>query len=146
MLLAFIDQCSQRLQSQDIHAQQLPVPTAYETNRILELAEELSGDILASVPFHLIRNPDIFLTPVNGKQKAIPNVSAGGLLIMHSMFVASTSSIIPQPTRHTFREFLGWIGDVMGIGQAALFSEVNQLPREFIMDSHILVGAGLVIP
>ena len=96
---------------------------------VLKLAENISGDIAASIPFHLVRNPKIFITKkhqTDVKQEAlVPNVSAGGLLIMHVIYVGSKTSIVPQSTRQSFRENLAWIGKVMGIGQAEVISDVS---------------------
>jgi hypothetical protein len=121
-----------RLELQNIDLEDIPTPTAYKMHDILKLAKQVSEDLAASVPFHLVRNPEVFVaTPhqqqsSNGRQEAIvPNISVGGLLLMHVILIASTTSMIPQQISQSFREYLVWIGRVMGIGQAEVVSDVS---------------------
>jgi hypothetical protein len=86
----------------------------------------------ASIPFHLTRNPEIFVSKQQRKssiaieqQTIVVNRSVGGLLLMHPVYLASTLSIVPTRFRSMFREYLAFIGRVMGIGQARLLADVS---------------------
>ncbi len=54
-----------------------------------------------------------------------PGRSVGGLLLMHTIYVASNLSIVPQQIRLYLKDCLEWIGMYMGIGQASLFAKVR---------------------
>lgn len=60
---------------------------------------------------------------------AIPNRSIGGLLLMHSLYAASTFSVVPRHLREMFKEYLAWVGRVMGIGQARVLADVSTRSR-----------------
>lgn len=101
-------------------------------HNILKLAKQISEDLAASIPFHLVRNPEVFVIAPHqqqtskGRQDAIiPNISVGGLLLMHIILVASATTMVPQQISQSFREYLIWIGRVMGIGQAEVVSDVS---------------------
>lgn len=122
VLLEFIYTCSKRL-----HLDNDLAP-------ILQVAQTISEDIAASIPFHLLRNPDKVLQQqqTNAAGKLDPNRSIGGLFILHPLHVVSGLGIVPMHSREMFREYLAWIGTVMGIGQARLLtSDVSCIPSHW---------------
>ena len=91
-------------------------------------ALRLVEDIVASIPYHLTEDLQIFLHDIGKNAAAIsPGRPVGGLLLMHSIYVASKLLIVPQQMREYMRECLAWIGIYMGIGQASLFAKVRGL-------------------
>lgn len=132
LLLCFIYQCSIRLQLLNTDTEE-----SYEIHDIFTTAEKLSEDVAASIPFHLVRNPEVFVTaPVedqHGGHKQphiIPNLSAGGLLIMHTIFVVSTALVVPEQIRQSCIEYLVFIGQT--IGQAEVIADVSPHPHSLI--------------
>ena len=106
----------------------------------------LVEDIVSSIPFHLAEDLPVFLHRLEegevgkdqmGKENATtilsPGRPVGGLLLMHSIYVASKLSIVPQQTREYMTDCLEWIAKHMGIGQASLLAKVRvrhaQIPR-----------------
>ena len=98
----------------------------------------LIGDVVSSIPFHLAEDLPVFLQSLEegmvgkdqmGKENAAtilsPGRSVGGLLLMHSIYVASKLSTVPQQTREYMTDCLEWIAKHMGIGQASLFAKVR---------------------
>ena len=128
-LLSFIYTCSKSLQDDDVEGEDSP----FSPGELLKKAEDLAESIAASIPFHLARNPEVFLvrqqqlTNSTDTKRAsiIPNKSLGGLRILHPLHVVSTLEIVPVRLREMFRENLAWIGKVMGIGQAGVLADVS---------------------
>ena len=93
----------------------------------------LIEDVVSSIPFHLAEDLLVFLHSLEnvevGKESAVailsPGRPVGGLLLMHSIYVASKLSIVPQQTREYMTDCLEWIAKHMGIGQASLFAKVR---------------------
>ena len=89
-------------------------------------AQQLATDIAASIPFHLIRNPEaLLLGPSAPTDGFVPGRAAGGLLMLHPLWVITISSSISDEMRSRMRKCLAWIGDNMGIGQAITLSNVS---------------------
>ena len=101
-------------------------------------ALRLVEDIISSIPFHLAEDLSAFLHRLQGGEvgKAemgkesvaatlIPGRPVGGLLLMHSIYVASKLSIVPQQMREYMDDCLEFIAKYMGIGQASLFAKVR---------------------
>jgi hypothetical protein len=86
----------------------------------------LADDIVASIPYHLASNPHDYLRAITS-QKGTPDIGrcVGGLLLLHPLYVLSTSSILLPPTKSYVKRCLAWIGQYMGIGQGTLMSKVN---------------------
>jgi hypothetical protein len=86
----------------------------------------LAEDIIASIPYHLAEDLQVFLKD-GGKHKETmnPGRPVGGLLLMHPIYVASTLLIVPQQMREYMKDCLAWIGTNMGIGQASIFAKVR---------------------
>ena len=125
VLLDFIYICSQRLLRDDKSED----GSSFSESDLLNEARKLAEDIAASIPFHLFRNPEVFLSPQQhtGTTVISPNQALGGLLLMHPISAALGLSVVPQHLSEMFRECLSWIGQVMGIGQATLFAEVSEI-------------------
>jgi hypothetical protein len=89
-------------------------------------AEELLGDLFASIPFHLFSNSTKFARQADNVLglAIIPGKSIGGLLLMAPLFVISNFSIVSPKMQVNMRECLAWIGTNMGIGQATILSKV----------------------
>jgi hypothetical protein len=126
-LLNLIYTCSQQLQDENDFEK-----SSSSTVSILKAALALSEDIAASIPFHLTRNPEIFFFKQQQKssiaierQTIVANRSVGGLLLMHPIYVVSALSVVPTHLRSMFREYLAFIGRVMGVGQARLLADVS---------------------
>jgi len=120
ILLNFIYTCSKQLNDEEIEE--------FSQRHILKEALELSKTLVASIPYHLTRNPEIF---VNQKQMSwtdqaiLPNHSIGGLMLIYTLHAVLDLSIVPSHFNETFREYLISIGSVMGIGQASLLADVS---------------------
>ena len=91
-------------------------------------ALRLVEDIVASIPYHLTEDLQVFLRDMGKNAAAMnPGRPVGGLLLMHPIYVASKLLIVPQQMREYMTECLAWIGMYMGIGQASLFAKVRVL-------------------
>jgi hypothetical protein len=89
-------------------------------NRIVE-------DMIASVPYHLADNLQIFLSELaTGTEITTPGKLVGGLLLMHPLYVGSQVPIVPEMMRGYMQRCLLWIGSNMGLGQATLLAKVRQ--------------------
>jgi hypothetical protein len=89
-------------------------------------ALELVRDIIASIPYHLTDDLQVFLqNGCENDQVVSPGKPVGGLLLMHPMYIASTLMIVPQEMREYLKDCLSWIGTYMGIGQASVFAKVK---------------------
>ncbi|KIW99815.1 uncharacterized protein Z518_10743 [Rhinocladiella mackenziei CBS 650.93] len=109
---------------------------------------ELAVDVAASVPFHLTATAEkpLQIPHTATATAATAGISVGGLLLPHPLCVASTLSIVPPELRIYFKGCLVWIGQHMGIGQAALLAkDPKSVPYSFIKDGHVLVWAGMLI-
>jgi len=58
-------------------------------------------------------------------QAILPNHSIGGLMLIYTLHSVLDLSIVPSHFNETFREYVIWIGSVMGIGQAPLLADVS---------------------
>ena len=108
-------------------------------------ALRLVEDIISSIPFHLAEDLSAFLHRLQGaevgktemgKESAaatlIPGRPVGGLLLMHSIYVASKLSIVPQQMREYMDDCLEWIAKYMGIEQASLLAKVRFLHLQML--------------
>lgn len=88
-------------------------------------ALRLVEDMIASIAYHLSEDLQVFLRERHDHTK-ITNAGrpVGGLLLMHSIYIASHLQIFPLEMREYFRTCLVWIGRRMGIGQAAFLAQV----------------------
>jgi hypothetical protein len=94
-------------------------------NRIVE-------DILASVPYHLVDNLQVFLHDSESESDTRDEITysssgrvLGGLLLMHPLYVSSQCLFLDKRVREYMRGCLSWIGEHMGIGQAAVLAKVR---------------------
>ena len=113
-ILDCIIRCAKRLgQGDNYHQEQIE-------------AEELANDIVASIPYHLTADLQVFVQEAKSDSKVVtPGKALGGLLLMHPLFVTSELSIVSPELRTYMRACLAWIGSNMGIGQATLLSRVR---------------------
>lgn len=105
-----------------------------ETNCHTEYQEALSlvNDVIASIPYILSDDLRVFLRQRDDHSEINnPGRPVGGLLLMHSIYVASCLEILPIAMRDYMRTCLIWIRCRMGIGQAAFLAQVGQLPPYF---------------
>ena len=93
-------------------------------------ALRLVENIVASIPFHLAADFQIFLHDTQDESAAArkirPGKSVGGLLLLHPLCIASKLSIVPPRLQDYTRECLEWIATNMGIGQASLLTKVRK--------------------
>ena len=88
-------------------------------------ALRLGEDMLASIPYLLSEDLQDFLRDrANHTEIKNPGPPAGGLLLMHSIYIASRLDLFPSEMRDYLKTCLIWIGRRMGIGQAALLAHV----------------------
>lgn len=85
----------------------------------------LADDIVASIPYHLTSNLHDYLRAI-ASQKGTPGIGrcVGGLLLLHPLYVLSTSSVLHPAMKTYVKRCLAWIGEYMGIGQGTLMSKV----------------------
>jgi hypothetical protein len=122
MIIDLILNLSKRLEDKELHLQ--------EHENVRELVEAT----VASVPYHLTANPQIFTQqPGKGSGTVSPGRPIGGLLLMHPTYVISRLSVVSPQMQAYMRECLAWIGIHMGIGQAILFAKVGT----FRIDQHV---------
>jgi hypothetical protein len=99
------------------------------SSSILEEVEEIASDIAAAIPYHLADNISVFVTQTSASNGTAvdmtPGRSAGGLLLMHTLYMVSTLTVIDPSLKKYFKDCLAWIGRNMGIGQATMLSEVE---------------------
>ncbi|EXJ87922.1 hypothetical protein A1O1_04849 [Capronia coronata CBS 617.96] len=100
-------------------------------NQETEEAQILALDIIASIPYHLSSDPERF---VREREKSLSEVApgtktAGGLLLLHPMWVVTVSSVVSSELRSSARDCLAWIGRHMGINQATMLSRVSVLKK-----------------
>ena len=94
-------------------------------------ALRLVDDMMASIPFHLSEDLQVFLREREDHTKITnPGRAVGGLLLMHSIYIASHLEIFPLEMREYFKRCLIWIGQRMGIGQATFLAQVY--PSSFV--------------
>lgn len=90
----------------------------------LHTAHSVVEDMLASIPYHLTENLQVFLNePSKGINKR--GRSLGGLLLIHPLYVASEMPFLDEETRIYMRNCLEWIGENMGFGQATMLAKVR---------------------
>lgn len=92
----------------------------------LRNALDIADDMVASIPYHLTEDLQVFLRDIGSSEEIInPGRPVGGLYLMHPVYVASTLEILPPQMREYMRKCLAWIGTYMGIGQASVLSKVR---------------------
>jgi hypothetical protein len=103
-----------------------------DTKLWLREFQTLADDLLAAIPYHLTCSVDNFLyknaqDAQAGMAASIsePAKAAGGLLLMHPLFIASQLPLIRDDMRAYMRICLARIGQRMGIGQATILSQAS---------------------
>lgn len=109
----------------------------------------LTQDLISSIPFHIVEDVHSFVgeasksnTPQSGTPSTnsfsqapinsdllnptFPGRRAGGLFLVHPLYVASNLEVVPQTERAYFRRCLDWIAMYMGIGLASVFGKVSR--------------------
>jgi len=100
----------------------------------LRIIQEMVDEICVSIPYHLGHNESQGLS--NTSDKSLPSVpcgdefdqsskALGGYLIMWHLFLAASMECISDQQRKWIREQLMYIGNGLGIKQAALLSSVS---------------------
>lgn len=102
-----------------------PVTYADNITTWTHKAQLLADAIVASIPYHLTSNLQDYFSMITSKKGALEiGHSVGGLLLLHPLYVLSTSSILNTQMRSYVKGCLAWIGQYMGIGQGTLMSKV----------------------
>lgn len=115
MILNVIIRCSKRLEERNgAHNEKLQF-------------DELSSDMVASIPFHLCQDITKFMIQVETDiySAMTPGKSLGGLLLMHPLFVTSNLAATSPQLQACMKDCLSWFGTNMGIGEATLLSKVR---------------------
>ena len=84
--------------------------------------------MLASVPYHLVENLQVFLRDSELKTSIEinnPGRLLGGLLLMYPLYVTSRMRFLDTARREYMLRCLAWIGEYMGIGQATVLAKVR---------------------
>jgi hypothetical protein len=106
-------------------------------------AQKLALNIAASIPYFLTKNVREFVDQAlafDATPKAMtPGPAVGGLLITHTIYIASNLSVVEPAMKMYLKECLSWIGQNMGIGQAAMLSEVDSMKGAFDWEA-LLIG------
>ncbi|KAJ5259237.1 hypothetical protein N7478_012218 [Penicillium angulare] len=111
-----------------------------------QTAFHMAEDMIASLPYHLSEDLQIFLKDRHKHTKITnPGRPAGGLLIMHAIHAASRLEILPLDMREYFETCLTWMGKRMGIGQAAFLAEASGIDSKYLMDGWLLILLGLLV-
>ncbi len=102
----------------------------------IHTANRIVKDMIASVPYHLTDNLQVFLSELaTSTEIKKPGRSLGGLLLMHPLYVASKMPFLPENMREYMRRCLTWIGSNMGFGQATLLAKVREVRYWFLKPS-----------
>jgi hypothetical protein len=99
-----------------------------DVEEYIHTANKIVEDMLASVPYHLVDNLQVFLRESHTSNEiTYPNSGRvlGGLLLMHPLYVSSRMGFLDKRMREYMRGCLGWIGEHMGIGQATVLAKVS---------------------
>jgi hypothetical protein len=84
-------------------------------------AQGIIDDVMASLPFHLLRDETRFVTEL----EIMPGSLIGGLSIMHPLFLLTNLPVVPPHQQAQTRECLAWIGEHLGIREATSLSAVR---------------------
>ena len=83
--------------------------------------------VKASIPYFLSRNVEEYVQQVNaGKHTVHSNHLSGALMLFHHMYSIGRCTIVDVETRQYLRDTLRWIGNEMGIGNAAVLADCLQ--------------------
>ncbi|RDL35209.1 uncharacterized protein BP5553_07140 [Venustampulla echinocandica] len=112
----------------------------------IRTANRIAQDMVASVPYHLADNLQVFL---NEKETSggitDPGRFLGGLLLMHPLYVVSKMPFLSETLRKYFRSCLLWIGSEMGVGQATLFANASDIDRDYLASGCIIIWSGFLM-
>ncbi|KAL4914542.1 hypothetical protein BDW62DRAFT_219950 [Aspergillus aurantiobrunneus] len=101
-------------------------------------ARAMINGIIASVTYHLVNHPE--------DQPPQAGRPVGGILLLHPLYVLSTCSIVPACVQWHARICLSWIGEHMGIGQAAVMSTGHaNIQFQRMAEGHVLIWAGMLL-
>ncbi|KAF2705552.1 putative C6 transcription factor [Pleomassaria siparia CBS 279.74] len=113
------------------------------TASVVEKANLIASDMLASVPYHLTDNLQAFVSELsNGAEITETGRCLGGLLLMHPLYVASELPFVEDRKREYMRDCLGWIGTNMGIGQASFLAATPGVGRRFLESGCMIIWSG----
>jgi hypothetical protein len=93
----------------------------------IHTARLIVEDMLASVPYHLADNMQVFLSELEiSSEITSPGSVLGGLLLMLPLCVTSRMLFLNKARREYMLRCLVWIGEYMGIGQATVLAKVRE--------------------
>ncbi|KAL4862125.1 hypothetical protein BDV12DRAFT_203344 [Aspergillus spectabilis] len=119
-----------------------------ENSDLLNTLEEASSqveDIVASIPYHLSDDIQVFIQHADKRAMIEPGRTAGGLLLMHPLYVISKLPIIAREMQDYILDCLLWIGYHMGIGQATVLAENPNMETDYITSGCMIIWAGLLL-
>jgi hypothetical protein len=122
LMLDVIFRCKRRLQYDET-----------SQRRELEESQKLARAILDSIPYHMASNPGRHTgdTESGVSEEAGLGKTAGGLLLLHPMWVITVSSVVSSELRLSARDCLAWIGRYTGIGQATVLARVSAITHDY---------------
>ncbi|KAG5771836.1 hypothetical protein H9Q72_001771 [Fusarium xylarioides] len=124
-----------------------------------ERIDELAAGIMASIPFHLYQDVEMYIQQVNaGTPLVHSDRLVGGLLLLHPVYALARCTIVDNSTRKYMAKTLKAIGDEMGIRHATILADGLQSDMQgpsamqssqisFIdaLDGHFLITASMVL-
>jgi hypothetical protein len=103
-------------------------------------------DVLASVPFFLLKNVKHAFSFSEQPKPLHPGPPVGGLLAMHPLFMLTEMDRVVRPDMIRYlRACLNWMDEWQGIGQARWLGQGQPGPFRSIADAHTIVWAGMAM-
>ncbi|KAL3459651.1 hypothetical protein BJX64DRAFT_264482 [Aspergillus heterothallicus] len=121
-----------------------PTPRSNQDEHLQDLLSQLS-DLIASIPYFLAEDVQAFLRQTGTKAISNPGRTAGGLLLMHPLYILTELPTVLPELREYFKRCLEWIGERMGIGQASLFSKDESISKEYVTSGCVIMWAALLV-
>ncbi|KAL3476659.1 putative C6 transcription factor [Aspergillus californicus] len=106
-------------------------------------AQKQAEDLIASVLYHFTEDIQVFLRDKTTTPN--PGRPAGGLLLMHPLYVLSRLPIIPIEMKEYLKKCLMWIGSHMGIGQASLLAKSSHIDQGYVTSGCMIIWAALLV-
>ncbi|KAK9482634.1 hypothetical protein V1527DRAFT_454858 [Lipomyces starkeyi] len=107
----------------------------------------LTEEVVSSIPYLLAVDLQSFVeNGTAGTPPIVPGRPVGGLLSMHTLYVLATLPIAETKLKLYTKKCLAWIGDEMGIGQAAILSKCTTMDQlDYATESRVIIWAGMLI-
>ncbi|RAK99901.1 putative C6 transcription factor [Aspergillus ibericus CBS 121593] len=110
-------------------------------------ADRLLKELLSSIPYHLTEClPDFLRHMSKVSDIQTPGRAAGGLLLMHPIYLLCQLSIVSLEIREYLTRCLEWIGMNMGVGQASLLAKQSKEPRvDDLLSGCMIIWTGFLL-